>query len=159
LKDIPNSKYWLSLAAEELNYSEFKVFTMWFMDAPDYHAGATRIHTFLHKMRKDNIRRAMRGIEKKGFIMYSGKYYPTAQGSHIPIMILNVEKLQKSKNPSVQTHFPSPQTHFPSPGSDFPSPQTHVLDVLDSTKSLLDLTSALNRDNFKEEYPKKEGNL
>lgn len=72
MKDIKNYTKWMAAAHELLTFTEFKVFSQWYSDAPNFSAGATIIGERLPGLDLSNIRTAIRNLEKKGFLKDSG---------------------------------------------------------------------------------------
>ena len=82
MKDLKNSRQWFSLAAKELTPNELKVFVNWFTDDPGFSAGASLLHQRLPFIARQNIDRALKGLERKNFLtrvgnLRNGKGKPT----------------------------------------------------------------------------------
>ena len=101
MKDNKRYKEWMLLAAEKLNYTEYRVFSVWFDDAESFSAGASRLHILMPFIARQNIHKALRGLVKKGFLVSEGKkngriffklsVLPESSGIQAPIDYESVE--------------------------------------------------------------------
>lgn len=93
MKDYKLYRIWMQKAIElKLTFKELRVFIIWFDDAPNFSAGAQRIHELIPSMRRQHISSALKGIHKKGLFKKSGTHR-NFQGSPTPLYELNYEIL------------------------------------------------------------------
>lgn len=99
MKDAKNFQKYASLAGTKLTYTEFKVFIAWFDDREDFSAGANILCGRLPAIARQNIARALKGIEYKGFIVKNG-FHANKKGKSTPLYVLNESIL----NESIESH-------------------------------------------------------
>ena len=95
MKDSRNYKKWMLKAQELLTSTEYKVFTIWFDDSPDFSAGASWLAKSL-KIQRQHITRALLSIEKKGLFKLDpskAKRSWKNKGKSVPHYRLNYEMI------------------------------------------------------------------
>ena len=103
MKDLQNEMFWITRATKLCNLYELRVFMVWWTDHGKFSAGTALLHERLPHMNPANIRRALRGLVKKGFLIcVAHKHNP--QGRATPIYELNVLTLACETNTVQKQH-------------------------------------------------------
>lgn len=105
MKDHRNFKKWMIKASELLTMNEMKVFVLWFDDAPEFSAGASRLVTFLPSVGRANICRALQGLAEKKLLKEDpSRLIKNGKGKPTPFYMLNYEILDLFDNVSNLEH-------------------------------------------------------
>jgi DNA-binding Lrp family transcriptional regulator len=109
---------WKDQVVKKLNFTELKVWLDWYSDAPHFSAGASLIAKRIGLDRR-NVKRALKGLEDKGFIKDTGTTRKNGRGSPSPIYQPNYE-IFNSVSTETQIESVSPDKHkvcLPGPDS------------------------------------------
>lgn len=162
MKDVQKSQPYFAIAAKVLNFTEYRVFTIWFLDAPKFSAGATLLHQRMPFIDRPRIAKALKSLEKKEFIKTIG-YRKNSQGSPTPLYELNESCLELYKHTTDPQSMADNTVKCDSPNIEVCASELSSVSsgaqVLDNLNITRDDVEHLHSLNFNSKKPKVENSL